>query len=176
MQVRITSGQFKGRLINALMTLRPAMELVRKAVFDVSGDKIVGANFLELYAGSGAVGIEALSRGAVKAVFIEKDRAHYNLIKQNINKLGLTDQATVRMMLVEDFIAANQYPYDIVFADPWYEDELDITGWEKLLAKDGVLVIEHSSATEPPTNPHLRIWNNKRYGDTALTFYTHARG
>jgi len=175
-QLRITSGQFKGHLINTLPTLRPAMEMVRKAVFDVLGDKIVGANFLELYAGSGAIGIEALSRGAARVVFIEKDRAHYNLIKQNLNKLGIADKAAVRMMLVEDFIPANQYPYDIIFADPWYEDELTIIGWENLLAEGGILVIEHSSAKPPPANPNLRIWNNKRYGDTALTFYTHARG
>ena len=174
MRLRITGGQFKGQTINTLPTLRPGMELVRKAVFDVLGDKIIGANFLELYAGSGAVGIEALSRGATRAVFIEKDRAHYNLIKQNLNKLGIADSAAVRMMLVNDFMAANQYPYDVIFADPWYDDALDIADWEKLLAEDGILIIEHSSQTEPPQNPALRIWNNKRYGDTALTFYTWA--
>ncbi|OGB73737.1 16S rRNA (guanine(966)-N(2))-methyltransferase RsmD [candidate division Kazan bacterium RIFCSPHIGHO2_01_FULL_44_14] len=174
MQLRITAGKFKGNLINTLPTLRPAMELVRKAVFDVLNDKVVGANFLELFAGSGAIGIEAISRGATQVLFVEKDRNHYNLIKQNLNKLGMTDRGTVRMMLVEDFLTANQSPYNIVFADPWYEDILDITGWENLLTENGILVIEHSSDKEPPQNPNLRIWNNKRYGDTALTFYTHA--
>ena len=87
MQLRITAGKFKGNLINTLPTLRPAMELVHKAVFDVLNDKVVGANFLELFAGSGAIGIEAISRGATQVLFVEKDRNHYNLIKQNLNKL-----------------------------------------------------------------------------------------
>lgn len=176
MRVRITGGQFGGRFIKTLPSLRPTSDLVRKAVFDILGDKIEGANFLELFSGSGSVGIEALSRGAARVLMIEKNRAHYQLIKENLAELksNLADSAAVRQMDVKDFIGANQYPYDIIFADPWYEDELDITGWETLLAPNGILILEHSSRVPAPENPQLTNINHKRYGDTALTFYLHA--
>jgi len=176
MRVRITGGQFGGRFIKTLPSLRPTSDLVRKAVFDILSDAVVDSNFLELYAGSGAVGIEALSRGAARVLMIEKDRQHYQLIKDNLCDLEsrLTDDAAVRQMPVEDFLAVNQSSYDIVYADPWYEDDLSIIGWEELLAPDGLLVLEHSSLKEAPQNPALKILNHKRYGDTALTFYIRA--
>lgn len=176
MRVRITGGQFGGRFIKTLPSLRPTSDLVRKAIFDILGQQIAGANFLELFAGCGAVGIESLSRGAGKVLMIEKNRSHYQLIKDNLADLDhpLTQHALVRQMDVNDFISANQIKYDLVFADPWYEDELDITGWENLLAPNGILILEHSSLQEAPQNPHLKTINHKRYGDTSLTFYLHA--
>lgn len=173
MRVRITGGQLGGRFIKTLPSLRPTSDLVRKALFDILGEQIEGANFLELFAGSGSVGIEALSRGAAKVLMIEKNRQHYQLIKDNLVNLenNLTANAAVRQMDVVDFIAANQIQYDIVFADPWYDDELDISNWENLLAPNGILVLEHSSQKPAPENPHLKNINHKRYGDTALTFY-----
>src|SRR5680860_1817317 len=173
MGLRITGGELGGRIIKSVPTLRPAMEKVRKAVFDILGESIIKANFLDLYAGSGAFGIEALSRGASRAVFIDKDRTHYNLIKKNVNLLGVADNAAVRIMMVEDFMEANKYPYDIIFAAPWYRDTIDIKGWEKLLADKGIIIIEHRSDTIPPVNEHLRLINQKKYGDTHLAFYTH---
>lgn len=172
MGLRITSGKFGSRILKSVPTLRPATDKVRKAVFDILGDKIINANFLDLFAGSGAIGIEAISRGAAHAVFIEKDRTHYNLIKQNLKLFDITNEAAVRLMTVEDFILANETTYDIIFAAPWYDDIPDIIEWEGLLTNKGKLVIEHRSNTEPPQNPNLRIINQKRYGDTALTFYT----
>jgi 16S rRNA (guanine966-N2)-methyltransferase len=176
MRVRITGGQFGGRFIKTLPSLRPTSDLVRKAVFDILGEQIEGANFLELFAGCGAVGIEALSRGAKQVLMIEKNRQHFQLVKDNLSELKepLTSNAVVRQMDVADFIGANQLTYDLVFADPWYDDELDITGWEKLLSPQGILILEYSSKKEPPQNPHLQIINQKRYGDTALAFYLHA--
>ncbi len=176
MRVRITGGQFGGRFIRTLPSLRPTSDLVRKALFDILGDQVKSANFLELYAGCGAVGIEALSRGANQVLMIEKNRQHYQLIKDNLTELKdpLTARALVRQMDVKDFIVANQILYDIVFADPWYEDDLDITNWENLLSPNGILVLEHSSLKEPPVNEHLKNINHKRYGDTSLTFYIHS--
>ncbi len=156
--------------------MRPTSDLVRKALFDILGQEIEGANFLELYAGCGAVGIEALGHGANQVLMVEKNRSHYQLIKDNLADLNdpLTKRALVRQMDVSDFISANQIKYDLVFADPWYKDELDITGWENLLAPKGILIIEHSSMNEPPENLNLKNINHKRYGDTSLTFYIHA--
>lgn len=176
MRVRITGGQFGGRFIKTLPSLRPTSDLVRKAIFDILGEQIDKANFLELFAGCGAVGIEALSRGAARVLMIEKNRQHYQLIKDNLAGLkdNLADYAAVRQMNVADFISANQVQYDIVFADPWYEDELDITGWENLLEAGGILILEHSAKQEAPEHPSLKNINHKRYGDTALTFYLRA--
>ncbi|RLC37457.1 16S rRNA (guanine(966)-N(2))-methyltransferase RsmD [candidate division Kazan bacterium] len=173
MNLRITGGKFGSRILKSAPTLRPATDKVRKAVFDILGNKVIDTKFLDLFAGSGAVGIEALSRGAAHAVFIEKDRSHYNLIKQNLKLLNIKE-ATVRLMRVEDFVLANRATYDVIFAAPWYDDALDITGWEDLLADEGVLVIEYRSSAKPPRNPNLRIINQKRYGDTSLAFYTRA--
>ncbi|MFH0905471.1 MAG: 16S rRNA (guanine(966)-N(2))-methyltransferase RsmD [bacterium] len=175
MRLRITGGEFGSRLINGAATLRPGTDKVRKAIFDILGEVIVGASFVDLFAGSGAVGIEALSRGAARAIFVEKDLAHYNLIKKNLDSLGIaSDQAAVRLMTVEDFVQANATPYDIVFADPWYDDALGVVGWEDLLKPSGILIIEHRDNTTPPENPQLRVINHKRYGDTAITFYSRA--
>lgn len=171
MTLRITGGQLGGRQIKTAPTLRPMMDKVRKALFDILGDKVVGANVADLFAGSGAIGIEALSRGAAQAIFIDKDRTHYNLIKENISALKIADRAVVRLMTVEDFITANEYPYDIVFAAPWYDELPDITGWENLLADSGILILEHRSNDEPPQNQNLHVIDHKKYGDTALTFY-----
>jgi len=174
MGLRITGGEFGGRIIKSAPSLKPAMDKVRKAIFDILGEKIIDANFLDLFAGSGAVGIEALSRGASRTVFIDKDRNHYNLIKQNLKLLKITDNTAVRLMTVEDFIKANESSYDIVFAAPWYNNKINIDGWEKLLASKGILIIEHHSNTEPPQNKHLRLFNQKKYGDTHLALYTRA--
>ena len=169
--LRITSGQFGGRTIKSVPSLRPMMDKVRKALFDILGDKVLDANVTDLFAGSGAVGLEALSRGARQVVFVEKDRAHYNLIKNNISELKVSDRAVVRLMTVEDFVAANKIPYDIVFAAPWYDALPDLTGWDKLLDEGGILVLEHRSSDEPPINENMKIIDRKRYGDTALAFY-----
>lgn len=172
MKLRITGGELRNQTINTLPTLRPMMDKVRKALFDILFDRVKGSNFLDLFAGSGAIGIEAISRGASRAVLIDMDKDHYRLIKKNINRLGIGDNVAVRMMRVEDFIEANEYPYDIIVAAPWYKDNLDITGWDKLLAEDGILVVEHESTQEPPTTDTLKIINKKRYGGTTLTFYS----
>lgn len=173
MKIRITGGELRGRMIKTVPTLRPATEKVRKAVFDILGPLVDGANFLELFAGSGAVGIEALSRGASHATFVEADRRHANLITHNLEDLELTEVATLRPAKVEEFLKRPNPKFDIVFAGPWYKDVIDISEWHHLLAPDGLLVFEHLEKSPAPQNPNLNIVNHKTYGDTALTFYAH---
>ncbi len=172
MKVRITGGELRGRMVRTVPTLRPATEKVRKAVFDILGPLVDGANFLELFAGSGAVGIEALSRGASHATFVEHDRKHANLIQSNLEDLDLTEVATLRPVKVEDFLGRPNPKFDIVFAGPWYKDVINISTWHSLLSPEGILVFEHLEKSPAPENEHLRIVNHKTYGDTALTFYT----
>jgi len=173
MRVRITSGKFGSRFIKTLPTLRPMMEMARKAMFDVLGDRVEDSHFLDLFAGSGAGGIEALSRDATHATFVEHDNSHYKLIIENLKSLGLEGEATVRKSEVAPFIAKTHDTFDIVFAAPWYKDvkELDITGWEKLLSNDGILVLEHEREDAAPIPPGLELIQTKTYGHTALTFY-----
>jgi 16S rRNA (guanine966-N2)-methyltransferase len=173
-RVRITSGQFGSRFIKTLPDLRPTSELVRKAIFDILGNQIEDARFLDLFAGSGSVGFEALSRGAKQATFIDNQSAHHQLLKSNAKTLAVEDLAIIRKMDVAAFLEANQTPYDIIFADPWYKDRLDISNWNRpeLLTPHGLVIVEHDPKTEPTHGDGFRILNRKRYGDTALTFYT----
>ncbi len=176
MRVRITGGDLGNRFIKTLPTLRPTSDLVRKAVFDILGPRIQDASFLDLYAGSGAVGIEAVSRGAVHATLVDDHRQHAALIRTNVASVGLESSTTIRPTTTANFITLNTAPFDIIFADPWYEDSLDLTGWDAptLLAPDGLIIIEHS-IKNPPSHPNtLKVLQHKTYGDTALTFYTRA--
>lgn len=175
-RVRITSGEFGGRFIETAPTLRATSDLVRKALFDILGDLIVDKTIVDLFAGCGAVGFEALSRGAAQATFIENNRAHFQLIKKNALTLAVVNKSVIRMMDVKAFVEANQQPYDFIFADPWYEEVLDISTWASpnLLAPDGIIIVEQSKRNEPIVGPDLRVLNQKRYGDTTLTFYVRA--
>ena len=175
-RIRITSGELGGRFIKTLPDLRPTSELVRKAIFDILGDAVQGHTFLDLYAGSGSVGFEALSRGVTQATFIDSSPSHIQLIKSNALELSLVGQSIIRKMDVSGFLEANQTPYDFIFADPWYETILDITAWDSpnLLAPEGMIIVEHDTKVEPISGDNLRVLNRKRYGGTALTFYVRA--
>jgi 16S rRNA (guanine966-N2)-methyltransferase len=175
-RVRITSGEFGGRFIETAPTLRATADLVRKALFDILGDLVLDKTFLDLFAGSGSVGFEALSHGAAQATFIEKNREHFQLIKKNALTLRVVDRCIIRQMDVSAFIEANQTAYDIIFADPWYEEPLDISGWTSpnLLAPDGMIIVEQNKHSKLITGEGLRVLNQKRYGDTTLTFFVRA--
>jgi 16S rRNA (guanine966-N2)-methyltransferase len=175
MRVRITGGEFGGRFIKTLPTLRPTSDLVRKALFDILGDLVEDKTFLDLYAGSGAVGIEALSRGASHATFIENSKNHVKVINDNLESLNLRPYATVRLASVDTFLDNQKDGFDIIFADPWYQEGITPEKYSSaLLNQKGILVVEHHSKFEPPTLKDLQVINHKVYGDTALTFYTTA--
>ena len=175
-RLKITGGRLSGRFIKTIPSLRPSPEIARKALFDILGPVIEGKQFLDLFAGSGAIGFEALSRGATRATFIDKDRSHYQLIKDKAADLEVSDLSIIRMMNVDSFLEANQFPYDFIFADPWYEEALDITNWDNpnLLADNGIIIVEHRNNTEPIYPDTLKLLNRKRYGDTVLSFFTRA--
>ena len=129
MRVRITSGEFRSRFIKTLPSLRPTSDLVRKALFDVLGSRIQDADFADLFAGSGAVGLEALSRGAKHATLIDDNPHHTKLMKANAASLGVEHKTTIRPSTVSHFIETNRQPFDIIFADPWYTEQIDISTW-----------------------------------------------
>ena len=175
--MRIVAGSRKGHTIFAPKGIdtRPTSDRVREAAFNLIGP-VDGASVLDLYAGSGALGLEALSRGATRAVFVESDRAACRTIDRNLEKLRLTG-ATVLCSPVETALGQEVTAgrkYDLVLLDPPYE----MTDYETLarrlprvLAEDGLLVVETAARVEPELPLPLRT--SRRYGSARLSLFEH---
>ena len=167
-RVRIVAGDLRGRRLvaPAASTTRPTTDKVREAVFNAlaSLDAVVDAHVADLYAGSGALGIEALSRGAAHCTFVERDRTAVRAIDENIATLGLRDRS--RVIVGDGIASAPQVRADLVFADPPYGfDE-----WPRLLrAVRGELVVAEADAAVPAPVGWER-GRVKRYGRTWVTF------
>ncbi len=175
--MRVVSGTFGGRPLHAPKTTatRPMTDKVRGALFDSLGS-VDGTTFLDAYAGSGAVGIEALSRGVAQVVFIESARQPLQAIQENLQRLELGWGYQVVATTVESWLArqtADSLKFDVIVADPPYAQiKLDvITKLGALLNPEGVLVVSHASKEPLPALDGLSIQDQKRYGDTAMTFY-----
>jgi 16S rRNA (guanine(966)-N(2))-methyltransferase RsmD len=170
--VRIIAGDLKGRRIDAPggTLTRPTSDFVREAAFNLIGP-VDGAAVLDLYAGSGALGIEAISRGAERAVFVDSSRAACRTIGANLDKLGL--RATV---LCNDAIRAlghDRGPYDLILADPPYTFEAYATlaaPFVRALAPDGVVVLQTPAAADPALEG-LGIRTSRKYGSARLTLF-----
>lgn len=156
--------------------VRPTPALVRKAVFDILRD-VEDKTFLDLYAGKGFVGIEALKKGAKEVVFVERDPVLAIFIKNSIEKLNLFPKFQILNIDTIKFIEKTEQTFDIVFADPPYESgELErlFKAFEtkNLLKEDGVLIIQHHKKESLREKlKELKIQKCYRYGDTLLTLY-----
>ena len=173
---RIISGTAGGRRL-ATPTgadTRPTSDRVREGLFSRLEhlDVLAGARVLDLYAGSGALGLEAASRGAAAVVLVEVDRATAGIARDNVATLGLDQRVAVRAESVErGLLGAPPQPYDLVLLDPPY----DFADWDGLLARlvpslaeRAVVVVE--SDREVAVAPHLRVIRSKRYGSTVVLF------
>jgi len=176
MNVRIIAGKFGGRRIETPDGKRthPMSERVRGAMFNSIGDEIKDARVLDAFAGSGAVGIEALSRGAAHVTFIERDRVAQKVIIENIHLLGIEERTKLIKAPVSGWI--NTYdgePFDLIFVDPPYHDPQFSTVLQLLgLLKPGALmVLSKPGRSESPTKPGVVVVDNRSYGDAALTYY-----
>jgi 16S rRNA (guanine966-N2)-methyltransferase len=172
--VRIVAGSRKGHTIYAPKGLdtRPTADRVREAAFNLLGP-VDGASVLDLFAGSGAMGLEALSRGAARAVFVESDREACRAIERNLEKLRLTGARVVCDDVLR-FLATERGRYDLVLVDPPYDllESLQMRLSRYLpgvLAQDGVLVFETSSGAEPDLPLAKRT--SRRYGAAQLTLF-----
>ena len=167
--MRVVAGELRGRKISAPdgTTTRPTTDMAREAIFNAltSLDVIVDAAVLDLFAGSGALGIEALSRGAKHCTFIERDREALASLQDNIKKLGLTDRTTV--IRADVLIAATKVSgIDLVMADPPYE----FKNWQGLLANiTAPLVVAESNREITGLNGWESL-RSKRYGRTHVTY------
>lgn len=179
--MRIIAGEGGGRRLRAPRgrNTRPTSDRVREALFNILAPHIAGSRFLDLYAGSGAVGLEALSRGAAEAVFVEKHPQATEVIRRNIENLRLTGRATVYQADVNAFVN-ERLPrlgsFRIVFLDPPYKSgyaEKALTGISRCGSADsGVVVVESSRSVLPPERVERLVLTKRRhYGDTVLSLY-----
>jgi 16S rRNA (guanine966-N2)-methyltransferase len=180
--VRVIAGSAKGRRLRTLQTLalRPTADRVREALFNILGAQIGGAAILDLFAGSGAVGLEALSRGARLAMFVEVHAPACRVIENNLRLCGLQEQATVwcdNVLKVLPTLKKQEQTFDVIFLDPPYratlvEDALQQLGDARLLSTDGQVIAEHFYKRELPERyGRLRRVRVARFGDVALSFY-----
>lgn len=186
--MRISGGKSKGRStvkkslvkkLSAAKKLRPTSSKVREAIFDILRDRIEGASFLDLYAGTGTVGFEALSRGAVKTTFVEKDEIMVREIIRNAEALGFGDKVEVVRSEAYKFLddAPKNEMFDIFFVDPPYGSEeiervLPLIAEKELLAENGIVVVEHFFKKKlPEAAGNIKTHKSYRYGDTMLTLY-----
>lgn len=179
--MRVTGGIAKGRKLRTPpgKSMRLTADRVKEALFDLLPDP-AGTVFLELFAGTGNVSIEALSRGARRAVLVEKDEKLVDLISENLTACGLGQRAGVISAPVEailPLIADKEELFDIVFADPPYEKGLAektlcLPGLEALLAPGAVVVVEHSFRENVGDRcGSLVLRDRRKYGDTVLSIY-----
>lgn len=177
MSVRVIAGTAKGRKLTSVdhPGVRPSGDKVKGAMFSSIGPEVVGARVLDLYSGSGALGIEALSRGAAHAVFVESDRAAAAAIRRNLEVTRLDVIATVVESAVEDFLStAGEGPFDLVLLDPPYASGPPIGVLGSLRAKGlvrpgGRVTVETSARQIPFAPPEgFEVIGSKRYGEAAL--------
>ena len=179
--MRVIAGAFKGRRLAPVKGLiRPTGAKVREAVFDILGDVVVEARVLDLFAGTGALGIEALSRGAKEAVFVEDHPEALKVLGRNLESLNLMAQSRVLPVTVHAALkklTARGEKFDLAFLDPPYGGEAAAAALEALaaasiIAPSGWVVAEHSRRDHlPETAGSLERRELRRYGDTQVAFY-----
>jgi 16S rRNA (guanine966-N2)-methyltransferase len=181
--MRITGGVFRSRPLRTPRgtTTRPTSDRVREALFSIlTADRSVeGAKVLDLYAGTGALALEALSRGAAHATLVDANRAALDALRANIDALGVRATTRVLATKVERALADPTLggPFDLVFADPPYvlvsegEAARVLAQLAPRLTSDARVVLEHASKSPPPALEGLEGRDTRVYGDTALTFY-----
>lgn len=178
--MRVITGEFRGRKIIAPEGLqtRPTTDYMRQALFNILGDSIVDALVLDLYAGTGAVGIEALSRGAEHVTFVEKNRKVLSILRKNLDTINVSPKRYTVLEADAASFRHGQGNWHLVFADPPYEIQCyPLAPLVGLLRSTGsLLVIEHR-AKNPPNDTGLPIQrvDYREYGQSAFSFYQFAQ-
>jgi len=179
--LRVIAGRWKGRRLLAVkgMHTRPTSDRVKEAIFNMLQQYITGSNVLDLFAGTGNLGLEALSRGCSRVVFVEKDPRAIDVLNKNRANLGCVEQTTVMRDDVFHAIKrlSGRERFDIIFADPPYSRGLeapllDAIADSDILYQDGIVVLEHSSRDHQPDRVGSLIkLQDRRYGDTEISLY-----
>jgi 16S rRNA (guanine966-N2)-methyltransferase len=181
--VRVIAGYYRGRNLRSppSMQVRPTSDRLRETLFNVIAPRIEGSSFLDLCAGSGAVGIEALSRGAAHVTFVDRSRKMCGLIESNLDLCGVPeDETEVVLAEATEFlrrvITRGEQTWDIAFFDPPYALDympvLAAFGTGAILHDEGLLVVEHHHKNElKDATGDIRRWRILKQGDSALSFY-----
>ncbi len=174
--MRVIAGVARGHPLIAPRDrgTRPITDRVKETLFGILGERVPEARVLDLYAGSGAIGIEALSRGAEHVTFVEQSRAAITSLRANLESTDLGASATIAPFDVERFLArTTEEAWDLVFLDPPYELRAIVAplrAVEPHLAPDAMVVIKHFWRTEVPELPGLQSVRQRRFGETMLSF------
>lgn len=177
--MRIIGGQAKGRRIFVPKShIRPTSDMIKEALFNIL-PPMEGKTFLDLFAGTGSIGLEAMSRGAVKAVFVEVNRSLFGTIKKNLSVCGFNNKYEIISASVRDGIKLlnkKREKFDVIFADPPYErgfikETLYLLGGGSLISEDGIIVMQHSCKEELDWDTdEFVLTDQKIYGDTTISF------
>lgn len=177
MNIRLISGQFGGRILEGSGTNRthPMSERIRNAMFNKLTAEVdfQGIRVLDAFAGSGALGFEALSRGAGEAVFVERDRIAQKILANNADTLGVVENTKIVKAQLNSWLTTVDEQFDIIFADPPYHDPQlsTVVKLFRLLKPNGLMVLSVPSRSEVPTELGVVVVDNRSYGNAALAFY-----
>lgn len=181
--MKVIAGQRRGQSLFSPQgtDIRPTKNSTKEAIFNIIQFKILDAHFLDLFAGSGQMGIEALSRGARDATFVDSSRESIDLVKKNLNKTQLVNKAKIFHISAENFILKNKSNtkplFDIIFLDPPYDDSSKIQSIleasSQIIQESGIILYEHSRSTSPPVSLLRNFICTKiyNYGATAVAKY-----
>lgn len=179
--MRVIAGQFKGRRLKAPKWegVRPTSDKLRETLFNILAGRVEGARVLDGYAGTGAVGIEALSRGAVHVTFVERDPRAVSLVQSNLGVCGVAQGYTIHRGDVASVL--RQLPtgamFDLVLLDPPYQDAVApaLEAAADRLAPDGLIVLERATRREPDVPVRLARVRDVKSGNSTLTFFSRVR-
>jgi 16S rRNA (guanine966-N2)-methyltransferase len=180
--VRVIAGKYRSRVLKGpgALKMRPTSDRLRETLFNVLGPAVEGSFFIDVFAGTGAVGIEALSRGATEAIFVESNAKAAQVIRQNLESLKITNAQIVLSHAVPGLerIAGRHVVADFIFVDPPYESAedysrvLDFLDASHLIAPQGVVIVEHYFKTNLPERfERLERTRVLEQGDASLSFF-----
>jgi 16S rRNA (guanine966-N2)-methyltransferase len=180
--MRVVSGDLKGRILKAVpgTSTRPTTDKVKESLFNMIGPYFTGGTGLDLFAGSGGLGIEALSRGLEKVIFVDRDGKAIHIVNENLKSCGLENKAEVYRNDAVRALKAIQkrdITFNFIFLDPPYKKQqlvklLEIIANEKLIHEDGLVVCEHASDIQLPESiGGLKQVRNEKYGIIGITLY-----
>lgn len=179
--MRVIAGEAKGlKLRTRGYDVRPTLARVKKSLFSILGDAVVDARFLDLFSGTGNIGIEALSRGASEAVFVERGIIQVKTIMDNVKRAHLEERTRVLRMNVAAAVKKlhkEETQFDIIFFAPPFKkylakSTLELLDKHALTAEDSIIIAEHHlSERIPDSFAHFSLWRKERYGDHGLTFF-----
>jgi 16S rRNA (guanine(966)-N(2))-methyltransferase RsmD len=180
--MRIISGIAKGRKILSPegMNTRPTLDRIKESIFNIIQHKVVGARALDVFAGTGSLGLEAASRGASECYLIDKGETTFKYLRQNVDNLKFNDKC--KCFNIDSYTALKEFGmkglvFDLIFVDPPYLKEMippavEIISEKNLLAKDGLIVAKIDSSEKLYTgNEAIELFDHRKYGNTTVCFY-----